>query len=236
MMLFGEKYGDKVRMIAFDPSYSTELCGGCHVPRTGNIGFFKIVSESAVAAGIRRVEALTGEAAEAYMRSRHQELKEIQEMLKAPVALRKAVTDLQEELKQLRKENERMQLQQLAAMRQEIWNGRLTYGDTWLVIKELKGVDSKNLKNLAYEFASHGGSYAVVLGAADGDKPGIAILLSEDLVKRGLHAGNLVREAAAHIKGGGGGQPFFATAGGSEASGMTAALEQVQGVITEKLA
>jgi alanyl-tRNA synthetase len=235
MMLFGEKYGDKVRMISFDPAYSTELCGGCHVPRTGNIGFFKIVSESAVAAGIRRIEALTGEAAEGFMRDRHQELKEIQELLKAPVAVRKAVSDLQEELRQLRKENERMQLQQLAGMRQDIWNNRITIGDSWLIVQELKGVDPKNLKNLAYELAGHGGSYAVVLGAAEGEKPGLAILLSDDLVKAGLHAGNLVREAASHIKGGGGGQAFFATAGGSDASGMAAALNQVQQVVKDKL-
>jgi alanyl-tRNA synthetase len=227
MMLFGEKYGEKVRMIAFDPAYSAELCGGCHVSTTGSIGFFKIVSESAVAAGVRRIEALSGRAAEEFISQQEQLLKELQQILKSPVNLSKAILDLQEELKVLRKENERMELLQLAGIRQELWEKRETVTNTWLIYSKLENVDPKNLKNLAYELASHGGSYAVVLGATSSDKPGLAILLSEDLVKAGLHAGQLIRTASALIKGGGGGQPFFATAGGSDSSGLDDAIKGI---------
>jgi alanyl-tRNA synthetase len=225
MMLFGEKYGDKVRMISFDPAFSTELCGGCHVPFTGNIGLFKMVSESAVAAGVRRIEAVTGLAAESFVRGHQQELQKVQELLKSPADISKAILDLQEEVKELRKELDAYMLEKAATIKVSLFEYRKVVGNNWFVCAQVELNDVKAIKNLAYDLGNMGGSHVVVLGSVVADKPSITILVSKDLVEKGIHAGNLVKVSAPYIHGGGGGQAFFATAGGSHAAGLREALD-----------
>jgi alanyl-tRNA synthetase len=229
MMLFGEKYGETVRMITFDPGYSRELCGGCHVSHTGKIGLFKIVSESAVAAGVRRIEALTAEGAESYVSQLEQELNGIKQVLKAK-DLSKAVTDLQEENKRLQKEVEKMMQAQANSLRDSLRANATEQNGVRLIATQVPISDANVVKTMAFELERELAPAVVAFGSVSPEgKPLLTVKISEDLVKeKNLHAGTIVRELAqAHLKGGGGGQPFFATAGGSDASGLEAALQAV---------
>lgn len=228
-MLFGEKYGDYVRMITFDPEYSTELCGGCHVKATGQIGLFKISSEGAVAAGVRRIEAVTSVEAENFVNDKIHELNEIKSLFKSNQNISKQVADLQEENKSLQKEIERLAADAALGIKDDLIKGANEVNGIRVVKKVLKDFDAKNAKTLAYNVLGELGSGLVCFGLYNGDKPQLMIAITEDLVKiKSLHAGNMVRNLAAHIKGGGGGQPFFATAGGSDVSGLDAALSSLE--------
>jgi alanyl-tRNA synthetase len=229
MMLFGEKYGEKVRVVTFDGSFSRELCGGTHVPATGHIGQFKIVAESAVAAGIRRIEAVTADTAEQFINRELEELEAIRLLLKNPKNTAKLVADLQEENRQLRKEVEKMLAAQAGALKGELLAKAEAHDGYKLLCANLPLSDANAIKNLAYQLEKELGDAVIVLGAVAGDKPLLTVIISQSLVDtRGLHAGNMVRELAKHIQGGGGGQPFFATAGGKDASGLEAALLAVR--------
>ncbi|MCS6930285.1 MAG: alanine--tRNA ligase [Saprospiraceae bacterium] len=233
MMLFGEKYGERVRMITFDPAYSRELCGGCHVKQTGRIGFFKIISESAIAAGVRRIEALTASAAERYVATLEREVAAIRALLKAQEPAR-AVAELQEENKRLHKEIERLLLQQASQLRERLLQQVERHNGFSILVAVVPLSDANIVKTLAHELERELGVAVVALGSISGEKPLLTVRISETLVKeRGLHAGNIAREIAQkYLRGGGGGQPSFATAGGTDASRLLEAVQAVKALLT----
>jgi len=220
MALFGEKYGEKVRMIIFDQQYSVELCGGTHVPATGVIGSFKITSESSIAAGIRRIEAVTALGAEEYINGRLKTLEQINALLKHPKDLVKAVESSLELRNKLEKELEKAQNREAVQVKQQlIGQARKVNGKTFIFGKvDLPHADA--LKKISYELKNQIDDLVLVLAANVNDKPQIAVMIADSVVEMGFNAGNIVRELAKEIKGGGGGQPFFATAGGNEISGL----------------
>ncbi|MEZ4927397.1 MAG: alanine--tRNA ligase [Saprospiraceae bacterium] len=230
MMLFGEKYGETVRMITFDPGYSRELCGGCHVQQTGSIGYFKITTETAVAAGVRRIEAATATGAEAYVAGLETELSSIKNVLKAK-DLTKGIVALQEDNKQLQKTIERMIQEQANNLREGLRSKFVDKGGINLLCEILPISDTNAVKTLAAELEREIGSAVIAFGAvSDEGKPSLTIKISDELIKsKNLNAGTIVRELAQkHLKGGGGGQPGFATAGGTDSSGLGAAMEAVE--------
>ncbi len=232
MMLFGEKYGETVRVVTFDKAFSQELCGGTHVGATGEIGLFKIISEGTVAAGVRRIEALTGDAAEAYINTELEELEKIRDLFKNPKETSKRVENLLDENKRLQKEIEGFMLQQVAGLQQNLRKNFVHTGGVNILVAELPIGDAAAVKNLAYNLEKEVGSVFIVFGGVSNGKPQLTVVVSENVVKsHGLHAGNLVRDLAKNIKGGGGGQPFFATAGGTDVSGLGAALAQARGIV-----
>ena len=224
-MLFGEKYGDTVRMVTFDPGFSRELCGGTHVPNTGSIGQFRITSESSVAAGIRRIEAVTGAGADAYVRERLALLDEARAALKNPQDLVGQVNALQDEARALRKELERLRQERANALGEELAAGAKQREGYRLVTARLPSGDGKAAKALAFRLENQLQPAVVVLGLVKDGRPQLTVAISKSLTARdGFHAGQLVKRLAAEIGGGGGGQPFFAAAGGSEPAGVDAAL------------
>ncbi|MDO8366587.1 MAG: alanine--tRNA ligase [Saprospiraceae bacterium] len=233
MMLFGEKYGESVRMITFDPNYSRELCGGCHVQRTGQIGYFKITSEAAIAAGVRRIEAVTAKGAEQYVSGLENEIASIKNVLKAK-DLTKGIVALQEENKQLQKALERMVQEQANGLREGLRSKFVTLNGVKYLAEILPISDAAAVKNLAVELEREAGNAVIVFGAISADgKPSLSVKISDNLVKeKGLNAGTIVRELAQKfLKGGGGGQPGFATAGGTEVEGLKYAVEGVKGYL-----
>ena len=232
MMLFGEKYGETVRMITFDPGYSRELCGGCHVPATGKIGLLKITSEGAVASGVRRVEAVTADGAEQYLRGELEELRQIRDILKTSQAPSKQVAALQDENKQLRKEIEKLVSAQAAAIQGQLRSQAIAVNGVNFLSARVPLSDADALKTLAFNLEKDLDNAVVVLAALVNDKPQLLVAISKNLTEsKGLHAGNMVRELAKEIKGGGGGQPFFASAGGSDPSGLDRALSKAKSMI-----
>jgi alanyl-tRNA synthetase len=232
MMLFGEKYGDNVRMITFDPEFSIELCGGCHVNSTGHIGLLKIASESAVAAGVRRVEAVTADKAEAHINKELSELKSIRSTFKNPVNTLKNVESLHEENKSLRKKLELFQQQQASITQDHLMSHFVFEKGVNLLVQRLQIEDSKIVKTIGYNLEKAKGDALIVFGFESKGKPQLMVIVSESLIKDDyLHAGKIIKELAAEIKGGGGGQAFFASAGGSDASGLDKALSKVKSFI-----
>lgn len=233
MALFGEKYGDLVRVVIMDPSYSVELCGGTHVGATGELGYFVIHSESAVAAGVRRVEALCGQAAEMYLKEQTDLLAAVKEQLKNSKDILKSIESLQSENADLKKRLEVMEAKQLVGIRNEllqkdeIINGINFIGD----IVEVSNADA--LKKLCTDLKNHLRDHVAVLGVNLGGKPFIAVGISETVVKaKGLDAGKIIKETIAPlIKGGGGGQKTLATAGGQDAAGLAAAINAVKSLL-----
>jgi alanyl-tRNA synthetase len=224
--LFGEKYGDKVRVVRFGPS--CEFCGGIHASSTGRIGFFKIISESSVAAGIRRIEAKTGQECEEL-------IYQTEDMLKAVKAFFNNAKDLQgvirkyiEEHDSMKKEIESFQAQAVErAAKQLVEKAREVNGVK--VVSAVLPMNPAAAKDLAFKIrAAVEGSLLCVLGTHDNNKPQLSIMMSDDMVSdHGLNAGQMVREAAKLIQGGGGGQPHFAQAGGKNADGLSAAVDKV---------
>lgn len=218
MALFGEKYGDKVRVIKFGSS--VELCGGTHVHSTGEIGFFKLISESAVAAGIRRVEAITGAKADEYFKLNESTLKEINTLLKNPKDVLKAVSDLIAQNNLLQKTIEQFEKEKAKTIKLDLVKR----------VKEINGInflaeevdlDVNLVKDIAYQLKGEFENLFLVLANKNNDKANISVMISENLVaNKNLNAGTIVRELAKEIKGGGGGQAFFATAGGTDINGI----------------
>ena len=231
MALFGEKYGDIVRVITMDSSYSIELCGGTHVNTTGQIGLFKIISESAVAAGIRRIEAITADKAEKYFNEQNKLINEIKKLVKAK-DLKKAIEQLIQENQRLNKEIENFTKEKVKALKQEI-KAKAENKNGVHVITELVSLDNADaVKDLCYQLKGEIENLFLVIGAEIKGKPQLSVMISENLVKeKNLHAGNIVKELAKEIQGGGGGQPFYAVAGGNNASGLKAALEKAKNLI-----
>jgi alanyl-tRNA synthetase len=228
MALFGEKYGDKVRVVVFDKNYSIELCGGTHVPSTGQIGLFKIVSEGAIAAGIRRIEAITGQAALEYFNDRVNLLEAVKEMLKNPkdvIKGLKSVIEENQELKKLATEFEKLKL--IETQKKIESKIRNVNNINFLAEKVELSVDAA--KNLAFEMSRSTDNLFLVLASENDGKANLTVIISENLVKeKGLNAATIIRELAREIQGGGGGQPHIATAGGRNPAGIPAALAKAE--------
>jgi alanyl-tRNA synthetase len=226
---FGEKYGDFVRMIIFDPSFSIELCGGTHVAATGEIGLFKFVSESSVSAGVRRVEALTGENALNLMREQQILIENLKSTLKGPQDLLKAIESLIEEKNTLQKKIESLENEKLQTLKNELLSQVEQIDGINVLAVNVALPSADALKSLAYELKLKITNSYIVIGSNIYGKPQLAVMIDEELVKsKGLHAGNIVKEAAREMKGGGGGQPHFATAGGNDVSGLQKAIDKAK--------
>jgi len=223
--LFGEKYGDFVRVITFDEKFSKELCGGTHVKATGAIGYFKIVSESAVAAGVRRIEAITGIGAEQFIIDQTKLVGQVKELLKNPKDIAKSIEGLLEENARLKKEIEKTILEKSSGLKDELAKKAETINGINFIAQRVELPNADAIKNLAYNLKDIVADLYLVLTAVIDGKPNITVMIAENLVKeKGLNAGNIVRELAKEIQGGGGGQPFFATAGGKDVDGLNAVL------------
>jgi alanyl-tRNA synthetase len=231
--LFGEKYGDLVRIITFDDHFSKELCGGTHVQATGQIGYFKIISESAVAAGVRRIEAITADKAEAFVLDQNKALNELRNLLKGNKDVVSAVQALLEENAKLRKEAEKGIVEQANNIKNKIVHHMKTIKGVAFVGAHVDLPTAEAVKNLAYSIADMVDSMFLVFTTLIDDKPGITVMLSENLVKeKGFNASNIVRELAKDIQGGGGGQPFYATAGGKLKEGLSAVLPKAEKLLS----
>lgn len=236
MALFGEKYGDTVRMIVFDESYSLELCGGTHVKNTGEIGLFKITSESAIAAGVRRIEAVTGAKAWEYIYGQLNTLKQIQGILNQNTDVPRAIENLKNENNQLRKAIEGLKEAQVPAIKSKIISTGETHSNSTLYIINLGELEGGLAKKIAGELKNEQPGSIIALGNHADGKAFITLAIDDELSKKtGLHAGNIIKEVAKHINGGGGGQPFLATAGGSLISGIEKALSEVKSLILSKI-
>lgn len=224
---FGEKYGDFVRVITFDPKFSVELCGGTHVPATGEIGMFKFVAESSVSAGVRRVEAYTGEKAMSNINEQLSIISEIKELFKGQSDLVKAVKALQEERNILSKKIEILENEKLQEVKERLYAKIISVGDINMIAEVVEVPSADALKQLAYELKAKIGDLYCILGAEVNGKPQLAVMIAENLIaSKNLNAGQIIKEIAKEIKGGGGGQPFFATAGGNDVSGLRNAVEK----------
>jgi alanyl-tRNA synthetase len=222
MALFGEKYGDEVRAIKFGESM--ELCGGIHVKNTAEIWHFKIVSEGAVAAGIRRIEAITSDAVKAHFASYENTLNEVKDALKNPQDILKAVQSLQDDNAKLSKQIEVFVKEKVKFMKAALTTEIQQINGIQFIAKQVD-LDPNGAKDLAYELGTLGNNIFVVLATAEEGKPTISCYISKELVtEKALNAGNVVRELGKFIQGGGGGQPFFATAGGKNTAGIPEAL------------
>jgi alanyl-tRNA synthetase len=230
--LFGEKYGEYVRVITFEEEFSKELCGGTHVQATGQIGFFKIVAESAVAAGVRRIEAITGVAAEVYINEQSKLVNQLKDLLKNPKDLPKSVESLLDENSRLKKEIDKSILEKSSGLKNELAQKAEAIGGVNFIAQKVALPNAEAVKNLAYQLKDIVPNLFLVLAADFDGKPSLTVMIAENLVKeKGLHAGNIVKELAKEVKGGGGGQPFFATAGGSDISGLDNALAKAKSFI-----
>ena len=222
--LFGEKYGDLVRMIKFGDS--VELCGGTHVANTSEIWHFKIVSEGAVAAGIRRIEAITSEAAKDFFESQLITFGEMKEVLKNAVDPIKAIQTLQDENASLKKQIEALLKDKAKNMKGELAAAFQEVNGVKFLAQQVD-LNAEGAKDLVYELGNLGNNIFIVLATVNEDKPMLTCYISKELVAdKNLNAGQVVRELGKYIQGGGGGQPFFATAGGKNAAGVPEALEK----------
>ncbi|WP_160068882.1 alanine--tRNA ligase [Sphingobacterium bovisgrunnientis] len=232
--LFGEKYGDFVRVITFEDKFSKELCGGTHVKATGQIGFFKIVSESAVAAGVRRIEAITGTKATAVIREHFELAQNMREILNNPKDFISAVSKIVEENGALKKEIENTIREKSLSMKKDLEAKFETIDGVNFLASRVDLPNADAVKTLAYALKGALNNLFLVLGAEFDGKPSLTVVVSEDLVKeKGLNAGAIIRDLAKDIQGGGGGQPFFATAGGKEASGLDKAIARAKDFLTK---
>lgn len=223
--LFGEKYGEFVRVVTFDEEYSVELCGGTHVPRTGNIGTFKIISEGSSAAGIRRIEAITSLEAEKYYQQKLDLISELEELLKNPKDLKKTVESLVSQNQENQKKIDELNRLQAGQIKKELKNAVEKIGDKNLIIYKGKFPSADEMKQVAFDLKREVEDLVLLIAAEINSKPMITVMLSDNVVSSGLNANDVIRKMAAEIKGGGGGQPYYATAGGKELSGLENALK-----------
>jgi alanyl-tRNA synthetase len=227
MALFGEKYGDTVRVIQYGDS--VELCGGTHVESTSQIGLFKIVSESSIAAGIRRIEAVTGEKAEAWYRNLEKDLRSVEQLLNNPQDVVKAVNALLDERSSLQKQLEKYTRESARIFKESLMSRIRKIGNHSLIAAVAEGVneDPAVIRDVAYQLRGELTNLFLVIGAVSGDKPYLAVMMTDDILKeKKLHAGEIVKTAAREFEGGGGGQPFFATAGGKNPAMLKRAMDK----------
>ena len=229
MALFGEKYGDTVRSIRFGKSI--ELCGGTHTQNTAEIWHFKITSEGAVASGIRRIEAITGDAAKAHFEEQTSLLEQVKAALNQPLDAIKAIENMQTEVANLKKEIQGLAKLQLQAIKQQLAGELETVNGIHFLATEVD-LDAGLMKDLAFDLGQNNQALFLVLASKKGGKPILSCYISKELVaEKNLNAGNVVRILGKHIQGGGGGQAFFATAGGKNADGIAAALKAARELI-----
>ncbi len=232
MMLFGEKYGDTVRMITFDKDYSIELCGGCHVPATGKIGVLKILSESGIAAGVRRIEAITATAALDHINSELDQLDEVRNQFKSKLPIAESVSKLIDENKDLTKQLDQLKLTVANAQIGILADKARDIGGVKVVASIADVDDSKVAKTLVYNLAEKIGESVVLLGIVSNGKPQLLCHVSPSLIaSKHYSAGNIVKQLATIIRGGGGGQPQFASAGGSDPSKLEEAINGLEGLL-----
>jgi alanyl-tRNA synthetase len=228
--LFGEKYGDFVRVIKFGDSI--ELCGGTHVPATGQIGSVIITSESAISAGVRRMEAITADRAEEFVKKHLDELSEVKSLLNNTQNLKKSVEDVLAQNSHLQKQIEEFERKAASGIKQELKN-KIQVINGVNVIAEVIQLDSAQaVKDLAFQLKGEIENLFLALGSAIGGKPSITVMIADHLVaEKGLNAGTVVREAAKEMQGGGGGQAFYATAGGKDLAGLASAVEKAKSFV-----
>jgi len=233
MALFGEKYGDTVRVVMIDPNYSIELCGGTHVGSTGELGFFKIKHESAVAAGVRRIEAVSGQAAAAFIQEQLQQLQEIKTALKNPKDVLKAIESLNEENNNYKKRIESLEARQLVVIKQALLQQVESINGVSFIGAMVEVSNADALKKLCFDLKNELQNYVVVLTANIDGKANVAVLLEEGLsAAKNLEAPKIIKEHIAPlIKGGGGGQKTLATAGGQDASNLKQVIEKVKSLL-----
>ncbi len=234
MALFGEKYGDAVRVIRF--GNSVELCGGTHVKATGQIGVFRIFRESSIAAGIRRIEAFTGEIAERYIDENMDMMRQISSSFEKQKDLVRAVKGALEENSKLAKQVERFQQNMLGVIARNLEEKLERIGDHSMVISRVELDHPGQLRDISFQIRSRYPNVSLVLASEIGDKAHLSIMLSDTLIKdTGLNASALIREVSVEIEGGGGGQPFFATAGGKNPAGIDRALSKARKLLMEAI-
>ncbi len=233
MALFGEKYGDNVRVITFDKNYSVELCGGTHVPATGQIGLFKIISESAIAAGVRRIEAITAKKTEEFLDEQIKIINELKTIFKSQKDIIKGVQSLISENHQLQKQvavliaEKADQIKEMLAKEFEKING------INFLAKKID-LDPSAIRDLAFKLKKEFDNVFLLLGTETEGKANLTLVISEALVDgKGMDAGKIIREVAREINGGGGGQPYFATAGGSNPAGLNKAFDKAREFLTK---
>ncbi len=233
MALFGEKYGDIVRVVIIDPNYSVELCGGTHVGATGELGFFKIKHETAVAAGVRRIEAVSGKAAESFTNEQFAEIRVIRDILRNPKEIGKSVETLLTDNTELKKRIESLEARQLLVIKEGLLKKTETINGISFLGAVVEVSNAESLKKLCFELKNELNNYVVVLAANIEGKAQVAILLDEAVSgEKNLDAPKIIKEhIAALIKGGGGGQKTLATAGGQDASNLPLVIEKVRGLI-----
>ncbi len=229
MALFGEKYGDVVRVVTFDKNYSIELCGGTHVAATGQIGLFKIISESAVAAGIRRIEAITSVSAEKFINEQLHTLHQLKELLKSPKDVLKSIHQLLDEKSALEKQVQSMLNEKVKVLKADLIGKVENRNGLNFISAQVELNSAEAIKNLAYEIREKVDNLFLVLGAEVNGKASLTLMLSDNLVKdKNLNASTIIRELSKEIQGGGGGQAFFATSGGTNVGGIAKALERAE--------
>ncbi|PKQ65576.1 alanine--tRNA ligase [Labilibaculum filiforme] len=234
MALFGEKYGDLVRVIKFNDS--VELCGGTHVQATGQIGYFKITSESAIAAGVRRIEAITAVRAEQFITDKLNTLKDIERIFKSNQNLIKNITDLMNENSDLKKDLDGFMKDRLKVIKNNLKGNISITKDINIIAEPISTASAGDIKDIAFQLKGELENLVFISGADLDGKANITIMFSDNLVKEyDLNAGAIIREAAKEIQGGGGGQPFFASAGGKDSKGLEKAIEVAKKMVLHKI-
>jgi alanyl-tRNA synthetase len=229
MALFGEKYGDTVRTIKFGDSM--ELCGGTHVQNTAEIWYFKITGQSSVAAGVRRIEAITNQSAQAYFEQQDQQISQIQSLLQSNQNPVKQVEQMLKDLEALKAENENLWLEKTKSVKSELKTAVENIKGVNLISRSVD-LDAKAMKDIAFQLGGEIENLFLLLGSQQEDKAILSCYISKDLVaEKNYNAGKIVRELGRFIQGGGGGQPFFATAGGKNPEGIKEALSHVKSYI-----
>lgn len=234
MALFGEKYGNTVRVIIFDKDYSIELCGGTHVRATGEIGLCKIITETSVSAGVRRIEALTGPTAYEYVTMELNKLKAIRQVFKQPKKIVENVQALAAENSKLQKEIEGLYFEKAAQIKNVLKEQVETIQGLSFIGKQIEVANTDMVKKIAYDLRNEVPNLFLVLGAKVAEKAHLTVMFDDELTKvKGLHAGKIIRNLAKHIKGGGGGQPFYASAGGKNPAGIDKAISEARTMAEE---
>ncbi|ANY76466.1 alanine--tRNA ligase [Paenibacillus ihbetae] len=233
MALFGEKYGDIVRVVQVG-DYSIELCGGCHVDNTSRIGIFKLLGESGIGSGVRRIEAVTGRHAYEYLEGQLDLLKQASSLLKSNIAdVPKRIEGLNQQLKELARENESLQGKLGAIEASQLTDKVKQVGEVQLLAAEVQAGGMDGLRSIADELKGKLPNAIIVLGSKAGEKVNFVVAVPQDLVKQGYHAGKLVKEVASVCGGGGGGRPDMAQAGGKDASKMAQALQRAEELVAQ---
>jgi alanyl-tRNA synthetase len=225
MALFGEKYGDIVRVVEFDKNYSIELCGGTHVNSTGQIGYFKILSEGAVAAGIRRIEAVTALKFEEFFESQTNTLNEVKTLLKNNKDVVKSLSNVLNENSELQKQLQILLKEKAQIIKQQLLQKIESKNGINFISEKIVFNSADEIKNMLFEIRNQVENCVCVLAAEVNGKPSLSVIIDDELVKsKNLNAGNIIKDLAKEINGGGGGQPFYAQAGGTKLEGLDAAI------------